>query len=129
VQRWLKRHLDVVQKTLRRLNERRGPDERASLKLLVFELCEFWERETGRRVTAHGIIKLRYTSRAETPSGRFVTDAVEAMIPNQVWFDQRTHSVNSVRADTYLPQRTYERAWQVLKIMRQFVKSRHKSKR
>jgi hypothetical protein len=129
VQRWLKRYLDVVQKTLRRLNERRGTDERASLKLLVFELCEFWERETGRRVTAHGIVKLRYTSRAETPSGRFVTDAVEAMIPNQAWFDQRTHSVNSVRAGTYLPQRTNERAGQVLKIMRQFVKARHKSKR
>ena len=78
---WLNAYWNVVDKTLCELNERGGAEERVSLKLLVEQLCEFWERETGGPVTAHGMSKLEYTPRTETAAGRFVTAAVDAMLP------------------------------------------------
>jgi hypothetical protein len=69
-EQWLNAYWNVVDQTLCELNERGGADERVSLKLLVEKLCELWERETGRPVTAHGMIKLEYTQRTETePAG------------------------------------------------------------
>jgi hypothetical protein len=61
-----------------------------SLRLLVEQLCERWESETGRPVTAHGMIKCEYTRRTETAAGRFVTAAVEAMLPEPSWFDKHS---------------------------------------
>jgi hypothetical protein len=80
-EQWLNAYWNVVDKTLCELNERGGAEERVSLKLLVEQLCELWERETGRRVTAHGMSKLEYTQRTETDAGRFVTAGVEAILP------------------------------------------------
>jgi hypothetical protein len=124
VQSWLDRYLLIVNKTLSRLNNRRGADERVSLKALVFELCDFWESETGFLVTAHAMVKDHYTSRVQTPSGRFVTGAVEAILPNQAWFDARVGFANSVRARTFLPGHAGARARQIVAIMREFVKRR-----
>ena len=59
-EQWLNAYWNVVDQTLCELNEKRGAEERESLKLLVEQLCELWERETGRYVTAHGMIKLEY---------------------------------------------------------------------
>jgi hypothetical protein len=59
-EQWLSAYWTVVDQTLCRLNERGGAEERVSLKLLVEQLCEFWERETGCLVTAHGMRKLEY---------------------------------------------------------------------
>jgi hypothetical protein len=73
-----------------------------SLKLLVEQLCEFWERETGLRVTAHEMSKLEYTQRAETAAGRFATAAVEAMLPELSWFEEHREFSHSVRARTFL---------------------------
>ncbi len=56
-ERWLQGYRDVLNKTLERLKVQRGAQERVSLKLLVEELCALWERETGLRATAHGIVK------------------------------------------------------------------------
>src|SRR5262249_39230351 len=50
-EQWLNAYWNVVDQTLCALNERRGAEERVSLRLLVEQLCELWERETGRRVT------------------------------------------------------------------------------
>ena len=72
-----------------------------SLKLLVEQLCELWERETGRPVTAHGMIKLEYTQRTETEAGRFVTSAVEAMLPESSWFDEHSEFSQPIRAETF----------------------------
>ena len=86
---WLNAYWNVVDKTLCELNERGGAEERVSLKLLVEQLCEFWERETGGPVTAHGMSKLEYTQRTETAAGRFVTAPVDAMLPELFWFDEQ----------------------------------------
>ena len=123
---WLNAYWNVVDKTLCELNERGGAEERVSLKLLVEQLCEFWERETGGPVTAHGMSKLEYTQRTETAAGRFVTAAVDAMLPELFWFDEHREFSHSVRAMTFLPSRQADRARQILAIMRDFVKRRKK---
>jgi len=123
---WLNAYWNVVDKTLCELNERGGAEERVSLKLLVEQLCEFWERETGGPVTAHGMSKLEYTQRTETAAGRFVTASVDAMLPELFWFDEHREFSHSVRAMTFLPSRQADRARQILAIMRDFVKRRKK---
>jgi hypothetical protein len=123
-EQWLSAYWNVVDQTLCRLNERGGAGERVSLKLLVEQLCELWERETGRPVTAHGMIKLEYTQRTETEAGRFVTSAVEAMLPESSWFDGHSEFSQPVRAETFRPYRQADRARQILVIMRDFVKRR-----
>ena len=45
-ERWLNGCWDVPLETLRTLSDRRGAQERVSLKLLVEELCNLYERET-----------------------------------------------------------------------------------
>ena len=71
VERWLHGYWNVVVDTLEELSSRRGAEERVSLKLLVEQLCELWERETGCSVTAHDRVKDQSTGRAETPAGQF----------------------------------------------------------
>jgi hypothetical protein len=125
-EQWLNTYWNVVDETLCELNERGGAEERVSLKLLVEQLCEFWQRETGRPVTAHGIRTLEYTHRTETEAGRFVTAAVEAMLPAPSWFDEHSAFSNPVRAMSFLPSRHADRARHILVIMRDFVKRRSK---
>ena len=122
VESWLNGYWDVLTTTLNKFNGRGGAEERVSLKLLVEQLCEFWERETDSQVTAHGQIKGLYTGQAETASGRFVTAAVEAMLPGQSWFEEHAEFAHSVRAKTFLPGGQEHRARQILVIMRDFVK-------
>lgn len=128
---WLNGYWSVLVETLNRLNDRRGAQERVSLKLLVEELCQLWEQETGKPVTAHGLAKDVYASRVETDAGRFVTAAVEAMLPEKAWFDQHAEFARSVRAETFLPdekgdRRQRDRARQILVIMKDFVARRSK---
>jgi hypothetical protein len=126
---WLNAYWNVVDKTLCELNERGGAEERVSLKLLVEQLCEFWERETGRRVTAHGMSKLDYTQRTETAAGRFVTAALEAMLPESSWLDEHREFSHSGRAMALLPSQQTDRSRQILVIIRNFVKRRSKTQR
>jgi hypothetical protein len=126
---WLNSYWDVLVETLNTLNVQRGAQERVSLKLLVEELCQFWEQQTGKPVTAHGLAKDVYTSRAETDAGRFVTATVEAMLPDKAWFDQHAEFARSVCAETFLPaekrnRRQRDLARQILVIMRDFVARR-----
>jgi hypothetical protein len=125
-EQWLNAYWNVVDQTLYELNKKRGAEERVSLKLLVELLCEFWERETARDVTAHGMSKLEYTQRTETEAGRFVTAAIEVMLPGQAWFDEHTGFSHAVRARTFLASRRADRARQILVIMRDSVKRRSK---
>ena len=131
-ERWLRGYRDVLDKTLERLKVRRGAQERVSLKLLVEELCALWERETGLRATAHGIVNDVHTSRTETDAGRFVTAAVEAMLPDEAWYEAHAKFARSVRAETFLSDKPgknhYQnaRASQILVIMRGFVGRRPK---
>jgi hypothetical protein len=126
---WLNGYWNVLLATLNTLNDERGAQQRISLKLLVKELCSLWERETGEPVAAHGIKGDVYTACAETTSGQFVTAAVEAMLPEQSWFDQRTRFAAPVRAMTIArgDRHRQDRARQTLVIMRDFVARRPRS--
>ena len=121
---WLNSYWDVLVETLNTLNDQRGAQERVSLKLLAEELCQLWEQETGKPVTAHGLAKDVYTSRVETDVGRFVTAAVEAMLPEKAWFEQHAEFARSVCAETQGNRRQRHRARQILVIMRDFVARR-----
>jgi hypothetical protein len=132
VERWLNGYWDVLVEALRTLSDRRGARERVSLKLLVEELCNLYERESEQPVTAHAIMEDVYTSRVVTPAGRFVTAGVEAMLPDQSWLDQHIRFADPACADTFLVdkqgnRRQAARACQILAIMRNFV-SRRKSR-
>ena len=126
-EQWLHDYREVLDKTIKRLNARRGAQERVSLKLLVEELCKLWKVETGKPVTAHGIVSDVYTSRTETDAGRFVTAAVEAMLPDESWIKEHAKFARSARAETFLPdepgkaRRRKSRARQILVIMRDFI--------
>lgn len=124
-ERWLRGYRYVLDETLEKLKVKRGAQERVSLKLLVEEHCALWERETGLRATAHGIVEDVYTSRTETDAGRFVTAAVEAMLPDKSWINEHAKFARSVRAETFLPdengsRRQMARARQVIVIMIDF---------
>jgi uncharacterized membrane protein len=127
---WLNSYETMVFETLNGLNTRRGPSERVSIKLLIELLCEFWERETGNRVTAHGQVKGEQTYRAETDAGRFVTAAVEAMLPDKSWFDEHADRAQRFRTEIFLPddgaltRGKGARSRQVIGFMRDFVKRR-----
>jgi len=124
VERWLHGYWNVVFDTLKELSSRRGAEERVSLKLLVEQLCELWERETGCSATAHDQVKDQSTGRAVTPAGRFVTKAVEAMLPDQSWFKERARFAQSARAHSfYLDNQAGQnaRARHILVIMKDFV--------
>jgi hypothetical protein len=95
-ERWLHDYRDVLDRTIGRLNAQRGAQERVSLKLLVEKLCALWERETGSRATAHGMVRDAYASRTETDAGRFVTAAVEAMLPDESWVNEHAKFAHSV---------------------------------
>jgi hypothetical protein len=123
-ERWLSDYWNVLLEAFATLGESGGADERVSLKLLIEQLCELWERETQSPVTAHGIEEDAYTSRPVTAAGRFVATSVEAMLPNASWFAD--HAAQSVRAMTFLPIHQADRERQILGIMRDFVRRRQK---
>jgi hypothetical protein len=125
---WLNGYWNVLVETLNWLNDQRGAQERVSLKLLIEALCNLYERETKEPVAAHGIVGLEYTFRVETKSGRFVTAAVEAMLPNKAWFDQHAEFAHSGHAKTFLPDDPHpqDRARQILVIMKDLVARRSK---
>jgi hypothetical protein len=126
VEAWLSRYQSILFETLNGLNDQRGGEERVTLKLLVEMLCNLYEYETGMPVTAHAMQRDKYTAQVETDAGRFVTAAVEALLPDQAWFEQRADFGNSTRARTFLAGRQVDRARQILGIMRDFVARRVK---
>jgi len=124
-ERWLTDYWNVLLEAFDTLGEIRGADERASLKLLIEQLCGLWERETQNPVTAHGIVEDVYTHRPVTTAGRFIAAAVEAMLPNSSWFADRP--AKSVRAKTFLLDHQVDREHQVLGFMRDFVSRREEA--
>jgi hypothetical protein len=126
VEAWLIRYQSILFETLNGLNDQRGGEERVTLKLLVELLCNLYTYETGMPVTAHAMQRDKYTAHVETDAGRFVTAAVEVLLPDQAWFEQRADFGNSTRARTFLAGRQGDRARQIVGIMRDFVVRRVK---
>jgi len=80
------------------LGHRKGPEARLSLVLLVSQLCDLWQRETGRPVTANPVKLGAYTGRPQSASGRFLCAAVEALQPSAAWIDEHKAVEPQMRA-------------------------------
>ena len=93
---------------------------------MVQELCKIYEHETGMLVTAHAMKEDEYTARVETDAGRFVTAGVEALLPDQAWFEQRAEFADLSRPETFLTKHEPDRARQIVTVMRDFVDHRSK---
>jgi hypothetical protein len=88
-----------VERALARLERRRGPEPAISLKWLVWNLCDLYQRETGKPVTSSAVVDYTYTGMPQSSAGRFVLACVEALRPSEVWVEERDHLVaqNRVR--------------------------------
>jgi len=113
----IKRLRWLVEQTLDRLEHQRGPERFESLKWLVRELCELYRRETGRPVTNSAMSRDKYTSKPQSPAGRFVLTAVTALQPPEAWRREPDHCVE--RQARILDEFVIERA--VLYAMRAYV--------
>jgi hypothetical protein len=107
-----------VEQTLASLEHQGGPERLKSLRWLVRELCDLYHRETGQPVTSSAVAKNRYTSRPQSPAGRFVLAAVKALQPTDTWAQEPDHKV-ARRRDHILHNGTVERA--VHLAMREYV--------
>ena len=87
-----------VEKTLANLERRKGAERSESLRWLVWELCELYKRETGKRVTNSAISKDKFTSEPQSPAGRFVLAAAAALRPSEAWMREHSLWVRGTRA-------------------------------
>jgi hypothetical protein len=87
-----------VELTLKALNRQRGPDQRLSMRWLVEKLGDLWSEETGEMVTSNAIKGGDYSGASQSPAGRFVTAAVEALQPSKAWFAE--HKVMAATVST-----------------------------
>jgi hypothetical protein len=83
---------------LTRLEQRHGPERCESLRWLVWQLCDLYHRETGRRVTNSAVRAshcnasgTNYTAKPESPAGHFVLAAVEILQPSEAWAKEPDH--------------------------------------
>ena len=104
--------------TLARLERRKGPERCVSLTWLVWQLCDLYHRETGRRVTSSAVKEYSYIGTPQSPAGRFVLAAVEALQPSQAWGQEPDHRVAPQR-DHILDKAGVARA--VYFAMREYV--------
>lgn len=110
---------------LTRLEQRHGPERCESLRWLVWQLCDLYHRETGRRVTNSAVRAshcnasgTNYTAKPESPAGHFVLAVVEILQPSEAWAKEPDHWVAQRRA-RILNRRGLERA--VYFVLREYV--------
>ena len=79
-----------VEQILDDLERRKGAEPSESLRWLVWQLCEFYKRKTGKPVTNSALSKNKFTSEPQSLAGRFVLAAAAALQPSEAWV--REHS-------------------------------------
>jgi hypothetical protein len=87
-----------VREVLAGLKRRKGAECSESLRLLVWQLCDLYARETGKPVTNSAISKDEYTSEPQSPAGRFVLAAADALQPSEAWMREHDQWVRGMRA-------------------------------
>jgi hypothetical protein len=107
-----------VEEALASLERRRGPERFESLPWLVWQLCELYHRETGQPVTNSALSQGKFTSRPQSPAGRFVLAVAAALQPSESWRREHNHWVGDKRARV-LSKGGLERA--VYYAMREYV--------
>jgi hypothetical protein len=87
-----------LDRALDRLQGMRGPEPGISLALLVSQLCDLWEWETGQPVRANPYRNGQYEGRPQSASGRFVGDAIKALLAPKKSTDDQPTVADPVRA-------------------------------
>jgi len=85
-----------VRKTLDR---KKGPDKNASLTFFVWQLADLWLEETGEIATSSDSILTEYVGRPQSPAGRFIVAAVEAVRAPDAWFEEHLSMAVSKSAE------------------------------
>ena len=97
------------------------PERALSLRLLVQDLCNIYERETGQRVTNSAVVDYTYTGEPQSAAGRFVLACIEALHPTAAWLMEPDHSVGQ-RIARALDKGTLKR--RIYFAIREFVANR-----
>lgn len=87
-----------VEQILADLERRKGAERSESLRWLVWQLCEFYKRETGNPVTNSAMSKNKFTSEPRSLAGRFVLAAAAALQPSEAWMRAYNNWVKGKRA-------------------------------
>lgn len=87
-----------VDATRAALSKQKGPEVRVSLPVLVGQLADVWGEATGQIATSSGVSDYKYTAVPQSPAGRFIVAAIEAVRPPMAWFDERRVFAVSVTA-------------------------------
>jgi hypothetical protein len=107
--------------TLAGLECRRGRERNESLRWLVWQLCDLYHGETGRRVTNSAVDVARcnysgsnYTGAPQSPAGRFVLAAVKVLHTAEISVhaaaprgDQRRTRSDNLAGHVYFAMREY----------------------
>ena len=108
--------------TLERMQREKGPLPRQSLAFVVWWLCDLWTRETGLTVTANAVRDGRHTSEPQTPAGRFVGMAMEALQPSEGWIRCNVNSGAPSKRMRLFMIPAVNRARTVHQVMRLYVR-------
>jgi hypothetical protein len=110
-----------LESALLRLERQHGPERALSLRLLVWDLCNLYERETGQRVTNSAVVDYAYTGEPQSTAGRFVLTCIEALRPTAASLMEPDHSAGQ-RIARALDKGTLKR--RVYFAIREFVANR-----
>jgi hypothetical protein len=111
---------ELVGEVLKLLSLRKGPDARTSFPLLVWELCDLWQRETGLEVTSSAHEGGDYKALPRSVAGRFVLAAVEALQPSKKWLEVHASEARTMSASLTL-RKEFGRAVAVNTTMNRYV--------
>jgi hypothetical protein len=104
---------------LDRLERQRGPEPALSVRWLVWRLCDLWHRETEQPVTSSAVREGVYTSEPQSPAGKFVLAAAEALRPSKSWIRENKYQGAPVRARVVALPGDLDR--RVHSVMREYV--------
>jgi hypothetical protein len=96
----IERLFQRIELCLAGLEAQGGPERAISLRLLVWQLCDLYHRETGKPVTSSAVRDYCYKAAPQSPAGRFVLACVEALQPPEAWMLEPDHRATLQRART-----------------------------
>jgi hypothetical protein len=98
---------DQISRTIKSLG--RGPEKPSSLYIAVWQLADFFQKVTGRRVTSNGYKAGVYTSRPQSEAGLFILDAIRLLMPPPDWYSEELVKRAPNRTRLFIDQQALER--------------------
>ena len=98
---------DQISRTIKSLGRR--PEKPSSLYIAVWQLADFFQKVTGRRVTSNGYKAGVYTSRPQSEAGLFILDAIRLWMPPPDWYSEELVKRAPNRTRLFIDQQALER--------------------